>query len=128
MNNDRESNLSKYKIECLIDDAKDIIATERLANHMAEEKVISILKSCSDQILHFTDADNGDDLTMSVLEFGRELDNRLVNNVSLVDDCVVLMDENGENFYPYEVDVPYSTLLSYMVAELKRESGWDFVN
>ena len=65
---------------------------------------------------------------MTVLEFGCEADNRLVNNVSLVDDCVVLMDENGENFYPYEVDVPYSTLLSYMVAELKRESGWDFVN
>ena len=126
MNNDRESNLSKYKIECLIDDANDIIAAERLANHMAEEKVISILKSCSDQILHFTDADNGDDLTMTVVEFGCEPDNRLVNNVSLVDDCVVLMDENGENFYPYEVDVPYSTLLSYMVAELKRESGWDF--
>ncbi len=127
MNNDRESNLSKYKIECLIDDSADIIAAERLASHMAEEKVISILKTCKDNTLHFTDADNDDDLTMTVLRFGCEAENHLVNNVSLVgDDCILLYDEEGEHYYPYAVGVPYSILLSYMVAELKHESGWDF--
>ena len=114
----RESNMNDYQINDLENVCNGIIAAEWLLNSQANDKIEEILRSCNDNTLHFSDADNGDDLSIDV-----DGGNFLVDSVRLEDDCILLYAKNGMCYHPYEADVENSTLLTYMVAELKRESN-----
>lgn len=114
----RESNMNDYQISDLEDVCNGIMAAEWLLDSQANDKIEEILRSCEDNTLHFSDADNGDDFSIDV-----DGGNFLVDSVRLEDDSVILYTENGECYHPYEVDVENSSLLTYMVAELKRESN-----
>jgi hypothetical protein len=115
-----ESTMTEEQINAMEETLVSIRHSENLVTNTAAEKVMQILRTCTDNKLSFTDDEQGDDLTCNVA-VSEMNETRLVNSVRICANSIVLQDDCGEDWHPWEVDVPYSVLLGYMISELKRE-------
>ena len=118
---DRNFLLTAADAEQFRNDAVGCYYTEQLAIRQAKETIISILNHCKDKRLAFSDDGNGNDLTATIYEIGHEPETRLVDEVKMRDDAIVVVDETRKEWYPWEVDIGLIELLMAMGDELQRE-------
>ena len=112
--------LGACEAEGFIKDAQGCYYTEHIALSHARDVIIKILNQCKDKRLAFSDDDNGNDLIATVYKSG-ETDSRLVDEVKMRGDAIVVVDDTRVEWCPWEVDIDLIELLMAMGDELQRE-------
>lgn len=118
----RETKFSKSEVIGMKDRLDDIKGAINLIQMSVMREINTILDGCKNKTLTFTD-DEGDDNLCGDLHFGETNETLQIRNVFKKGAAIALTTDNGEEYYPWEVDIDFPILLDYMVKELERETN-----
>ena len=112
----------RFTVMSLRDTTDNIKGATILASDVAHTKVIEILNKCKDKTFVFTideDTDEDECLKGEIYTSYDEFNTYLIEKVKLENDCILLIDTDGNKHYPYQIGLNITDVLDQMVSELE---------
>ena len=113
---------NRFETLQLRDQVNNIKGAMMLAADAAHDKVLDILNKCEDKTFVFTiDEDTDEDCCLKG-EFYTSYDEYItyfIEKVKLENDCIVLIDTEGNKHYTYQIGLCLADVLDQMVFEME---------
>lgn len=122
MNKTFERVCNRFETMQLRDQVNNIKGAMMLAADVARDKVFDILNKCKDKTFVFTiDEDTDEDCCLKgeIYTSYDEFNTYFIEKVKLENDCVVLIDTEGNKWNTYQINLCLAEVLDQMVCEME---------